>query len=273
MRGLEIPPGAGAYSASALYALGAAIAAQAKAGAAQPVSEPAQLANLAEDLSAIAQAPESVKETIARLLAEAMERSVRNGASSVSMPDGYVALAGWLAGLPAPKQVGGTIGHAAEPAAELALETLTAAAEKHASAYAGDDRECIVTDVLNAFYAGAKYAAHAQEKAAATRGNTGLETVGSQGLNSGPTKAQPDSEPDAKELKRQIQFWKDACDDAHNLGEELAAPDRQDAKRWRWLADDMNGDAQREFLSDLHRCVYGRGDLEKKADAAMKAKP
>lgn len=36
-------------------------------------------------------------------------------------------------------------------------EHLIRAAEAHAAAYAGDDRECIVTDVLDAFYAGAKF--------------------------------------------------------------------------------------------------------------------
>jgi hypothetical protein len=47
--------------------------------------------------------------------------------------------------------------------------------------------------------------------------------------------------------------------------------DALDAKRWRWLADDMDGDAQCDFITDLHRCVYGRIDLDKKADAAIAA--
>jgi hypothetical protein len=36
-------------------------------------------------------------------------------------------------------------------------DKLIDAAHDHARAYDGDDRECIATDVLNAFYAGAKF--------------------------------------------------------------------------------------------------------------------
>lgn len=39
-----------------------------------------------------------------------------------------------------------------------ATDRLIDAAEAHADSYKDDDRECIVTDVMNAFYAGAKFA-------------------------------------------------------------------------------------------------------------------
>jgi hypothetical protein len=38
--------------------------------------------------------------TISTLLADAMDKAVANGANSVSMPDEYVELAGWLSNIP-----------------------------------------------------------------------------------------------------------------------------------------------------------------------------
>lgn len=40
---------------------------------------------------------------------------------------------------------------------EEELGALIEAAEHHAEAYDGDDRECIKTDVINAFFAGAAF--------------------------------------------------------------------------------------------------------------------
>jgi hypothetical protein len=49
---------------------------------------------------------------------------------------------------------------------DLYTGALIDAAEKHAEAYDGDDRECIKTDVLNAFYAGAAWnAKHGEHQA------------------------------------------------------------------------------------------------------------
>lgn len=45
------------------------------------------------------------------------------------------------------------------PALPQDQEALIAAAEKHAEAYSDDPRDCIVADVCNAFFAGARYAA------------------------------------------------------------------------------------------------------------------
>jgi hypothetical protein len=45
---------------------------------------------------------------------------------------------------------------------DLDTGLLIDAAEKHATAYDGDDRDCIKTDVINAFYAGAEFARRAQ---------------------------------------------------------------------------------------------------------------
>ena len=44
--------------------------------------------------------PDSVLKTIGWLLDDAMNAAVKNGANSISMPDDYVELAAWLAGIP-----------------------------------------------------------------------------------------------------------------------------------------------------------------------------
>ncbi len=58
---------------------------------------------------------------------------------------------------------------AAAPAAPVLEDenNLIDAADKHAQNYAGDPRDCIKTDVLNAFYAGAKWQARASLRTAA----------------------------------------------------------------------------------------------------------
>ena len=62
--------------------------------------------------------PDSVLTTIGWLLDDAMNAAVKNGANSISMPDDYVELAVWLAGIPA-HPAEGVPAHAAQPSDAL----------------------------------------------------------------------------------------------------------------------------------------------------------